>query len=126
MLCRRSNELNARIRAGGGKFGLLRQETVAWVNGIAAAGLSCCNHALDVEVSPRTKPFQLNCLVCYLCVQAGGVVLGIHGNRVQPQILRCPCDTYGNFSPIRDQHTAKRHIPSCIGPIQTARDLQPA
>ena len=108
-LGRGADKGDARVLAGLGKVRVFGQKAVAGVDGVHIAALRQIDDAWDIQISAQGR-FVLADevgLVRLGAEQAVGVLVGIHGHRVQPQVVAGPEHADGDFAAIRNQDFVK-------------------
>ena len=99
----RTDEGQARFGAVQGKLGVLGQEAVARMDGIAAGVPGGGDDPPDVEVRRRAGAVEGDGLVRLARMQGAGVVARRHRHRGDVQLRRRPHDADGNLPPVRYQ-----------------------
>ena len=100
----RADEGDLGCGAGPGEGGVLRQEAVAGVDGVAFGRLGRGDDPVDVEIGFHAGALQRHGFVSGAHVQGGGVVLGEDGHAGHAQFRRRPGDADGDLAPVGDQH----------------------
>ena len=105
----RSDERDARVRAGARQGGVLGQEAVAGVDRVAAGGHGRRDDRLNVEVGRHAAGVEPDRLVGDARVQRLGVVLRVHGHAADAEVGRRAGDANRDLAAVGDQQAANGH-----------------
>ena len=105
----RADENDAGLRAAPREVTSLGEKPVAGVDRLAAALLSGRDHGIHVQVRPRPTSRERVGIVSDAAVKALHVVLGVDGDRAQPQVCGCPGDPDGDLAAVGDEQAAEAH-----------------
>ena len=111
------HELQARRFARTGEGGVLAEEAVARVYGVAARLLPGPHHFGDVQVGRRASAGEGDGFIRLPHVQGAFVLFGVHGHRGNVQFRRGAGDADGDFAPVGDQQP---HWQANLGVTKTA------
>jgi hypothetical protein len=93
------------------KGGVLRQEAVAGVDRVGAAGGGSAQHGVDAEVAvAHRRRADAQRLVGLLHMQRAGVGLAVHGHRAVALGARRADDAAGDLAAVGDEHLAERGV----------------
>ena len=104
-----ADEDDAGLSTAARETAALGQEPVARVDRLATAGLGGLNNRFLVEVCRRARAAERVRLVGNAGVQARCVVLGVDGNRTQPEVGRGTGDADGDLAAVGDQQSVETH-----------------
>ncbi len=102
----RTDKSDLRLLAGAGEFGVLGEEPIARMDSVHASPLGQIDDAGDIQISPQggfVLPDQVG-LVGLGAEERIGVLIGIHGHRVQPQVITGPENPDGDLPPVGHQY----------------------
>src|SRR5699024_9561559 len=89
-----------------GKARIFRQKPVSGMDRVYIAALGHLNNSLNIEVSFQGAfifPDQIR-LIRFITVVRARILLGINGDRANPQLRTGTKDSDSNFSSVCDQH----------------------
>ena len=100
-----ADEGDARLLTGPGEVGVLAEEAVAGVDGIHVAALGQVNDAVNVQIGPQGGLVLADKvgLVRLGAEEGEGVLVGVHGHRVQAQVVAGPEHPDGDLAPVGHQ-----------------------
>ena len=101
----RADELDTLRLAGPGEVGILAEEAIAGVDGIHLAALGQVDDPGDVQIGPQgglVLPNQIG-LVRLGAEEGVDVLGGVHGHRVEPQVVAGPEHPDGDLAPVGHQ-----------------------
>ena len=100
-----ADELNAVFAAGAGQIRTLREEAIAWVNGIRTGLLDGANNLIDIEIGLDRLALGTNahCLISERAVEGVAVFLGVNGDRLGTNLEGRAESTHGNFAAVCHQ-----------------------
>ncbi len=93
---------------GGGKVGVLAQESVTGVDGVASVLACDGDQLLDVEVGGRAPAAQLDGLIGLGQMKRGRVISRSNGHRLDSQFGRSAQNTARDLATVGDQEFAQR------------------
>ena len=110
-----ADEGDTGILTGLGELGVLREEPVAGVDGVHMSALGQIDDTGDVQIGPQGGFALADAvgLVSPGAEQGEGVLIGVHGHRVQTQVVAGPEDPDGNFAPVGHQDLVKLTLCQC-------------
>ncbi len=94
------------------EFGLFAQEPVAGMDQLRTRLLGCRQDRGVIQVSGRPGAGQTDRFVSRMHVRAVGIVLGVNGDRAEPQLDCGADDPKRDLTAVRDQQA--RHVPSFV------------
>ena len=104
----RSDEADVAALAYVCEMGILRQETVAGVDGVNVGDLGCADNPIDPQIALAGGRFaDADGFVRHLNVHRVGVRFGIDRDRADVKFLARADDAYGDFPAIRNQNLLK-------------------
>ena len=106
----RAHEGDARLIAGPGEVGVFGQKAVAGVNRVHPPAAGQVDDTRDIQISAQRALIfadQIG-LVRLGAEQAVGVLVGVHGHRVQPQVVAGPENADGNLAAVGGQNFVER------------------
>ena len=97
-----ADEGDARLLAGPDEVRVLGEEAVAGVDGVHAPALGQVDDLADVQVGPQGAVLLADevGLVGLGAEEAQGILLGVHGHGVEPQVIAGPEDADGDLAPV--------------------------
>ena len=100
-----ADEGDPRLLTGPGEVGVLAEEAVAGVDGIHVAALGQVNDAVNVQIGPQGGLVLADKvgLVRLGAEEGEGVLVGVHGHRVQAQVVAGPEHPDGDLAPVGHQ-----------------------
>ena len=106
----RAYKRDARLHAGGGELGILREEAVAGMDAVDAVGLGERHDPLDVEVRANrlARLAREVGLVRLEAVERETVFMGVDSDGANAQFVRRPEDADGDFAAIGDEEFGDR------------------
>ena len=108
-VCRGADERQAGGLAAAGEFGVLGEEAIAGMNGVAAVGEGDVDDLLLVEVRAGATSFQGDGLVGLARMQRGGVILGVNRQAVDIQFGGGAGDADGDLATVGDEQAGHGH-----------------
>src|SRR2546430_6979413 len=105
LLPRRADEGDVRRAYDVGEFGVLGEKAVAGVEGVRARDLGRGDDARNVQVAvARRRPPDAHVVVGEAGVEAVAIRLGVHGHRLDRQLLARTDHPQGDLPAVGDQH----------------------
>ena len=105
----RTDKLDAVLFAGTGEVGVFGQEAIAGMDGIDATALGQVDDGGNVQISAQGRLVftdQIS-LVGFGAEQAAGVLVGVHGNGVQIQVIAGAENADGDLAAVSDKNFGK-------------------
>ena len=106
---RRADEDDAFLDTAPGQRGVLAEEAVTGMNGVASGRLGGSDHRLDVEIGPRAAAGDFVGRVCGADMHRLRIVGGMDRDGGEPGIARRARDTDGDLAAVGDQKLVERH-----------------
>ena len=117
----RADECDARLFAGAGEIGVLREEAVAGVDRVALVLAGPLNDLGDVEIRGGADSVERDLQVGVLDVLRGGVVAGVDRGGGELEFRRGAQDADGDFAAVGDEQSLNRHARSVAAAATTPR-----
>ena len=110
------------LLTGPGEVGVFAQKAVAGVDGVHVAALGQVDDGGNIQVGPQGALVLADevGLVGPGAEEAVGVLVGVHGHRVQPQVVAGPENADGNLAPVGGQHLVEFALCHWIHPFRSA------
>ena len=104
-----ADEGDARLLAGPGEVGVLAQKAVAGVDGVHVAAAGQIDDGGDIQIGAQGGLVLTDeiGLVRLGAEEGKGVLVGVHGHRVQAQIVAGPEHADGDLAPVCHQDFVK-------------------